>query len=294
MFFRFFLVDIVVVAIRIAVAVLSNSMAMYVTAAKALISIITAFISWISLRFAARQEDDVYNYGMGKMESLSSITKGSALLISFAIIIYTSVGRLFMPVALGRTGMLIAIGFSFFFTCGNIYRWFRLRRHLTADERSPVLISQYKATNASIIVNAGSFLAVSLSLVLAGYAWADYIDPVLSLLLSGYTLLNAYLIMSTSVGDLLDRTADESIQLIIMKALVEFFDEYTQVLGIRSRKSGGTIFVEIFLEFESGRTIGDLQVVIDRMQRSLEGKIRNSRITIVPRAAPEPVPDSRQ
>lgn len=285
MFFRFFLIDIVVVVIRIVVAVLSNSMAMYATAAKSIISIITAFISWISLKLSGRQENDAYNYGLGKLESLSSIVKASALLISFAIIIYTSIGRLYLPVAMGGHGAYIAMGFSLFFTLGNAYRWFRLRKCLTADERSPVLVSQYQATNASIIVNAGSFLAIALSLCLAGYPWAGYIDPVVSILLSGFILLNAYLIMSNSMGDLLDRSADESIQLIIMGALAEFFDEYTQVLGIRSRKSGGTIFIEIVLEFESGRTLGDIQAVIDRMQRSLEGKISNSRITIIPRAA---------
>jgi divalent metal cation (Fe/Co/Zn/Cd) transporter len=186
---------------------------------------------------------------------------------------------------MGGDGAYIAMGFSLFFTCGNVFRWFRLRKCMAADERSPVLMSQYKATNASIIVNAGSFLAIALSLLLAGYSWAGYIDPVVSILLSGFILLNAYLIMSSSMGDLLDRSADESIQLIIMGALAEFFDEYTQVLGIRSRKSGGTIFIEIVLEFENSRTIGDIQAVTDRMQRSLEGKVGNSRITIIPRAA---------
>lgn len=286
MFFRFFVIDVFVVAIRIAVAVLSNSMAMYATAAKSIISIITAFITWISLRLSGRRENDSYNYGLGKMESLSSIIKGSALLISFAIIVYTSISRLYLPVYMGGHGAAIAIGFSFFFTCGNIYRWLRLRKVMSADERSPVLISQYKATNASIIVNAGSFLAVSLSVLLSGYAWAGYIDPVVSILLSGFILLNAYMIMSSSMGDLLDRSADESIQLIIMGSLAEFFDEYTQVLGIRSRKSGGTLFVEIELEFDSSRSLGDIQAVVDKMQRGLEGKITNSRITIIPRASP--------
>ena len=47
-----------------------------------------------------------------------------------------------------------------------------------------------------------------------------------------------------------------------MGALAEFFDEYTQVLGIRSRKSGGTIFIEIVLEFENGRP---KKMVADRL-----------------------------
>ena len=128
-----------------------------------------------------------------------------------------------------------------------------------------------------------------LSVLLAGFWFGPYIDPVMSVLLSGFILIFAYSILSSSMTDLLDKTLDESMQLLIVRALAEFFDEYTQILGVRSRRSGGIVFVEIILEFEAGRQIGDIQRVIDRMQQSLEAKIQNSRITIVPRSA-EAVP----
>ena len=283
--FNFFVIDMIVVVIRIAVSVLSNSMAMYTTAARAIISLLTAFIAWVCMRFASKDESDAFNYGYGKLETISSVMKGAALLISFIIIMYTALDRLNHPGKLTPVGAEIAIAFSFFFTCGNVYRWFRIRRILSSGDRSPVLWSQYKATNASVIVNAGSFLSVLLSVLLAGYWFGPYIDPVMSILLSGFILIFAYSILSNSMTDLLDKALDESMQLLIVRALAEFFDEYTQILGVRSRRSGGMVFVEIILEFEADRPIGDIQRVIDRMQQSLEGKIQNSRITIVPRSA---------
>jgi cation diffusion facilitator family transporter len=283
--FNFFIIDILVCIVRIAVAVGSNSMAMYTTAARAGISILTAFVAWVCMRFASRDESDAFNYGYGKLESISSIVKGAALLISFIIIMYVATGRLSHPGKLTPVGAEIAIAFSLFFTCGNIYRWFRIRRFLSNGDRSPVLWSQYRATNASVIVNAGSLLSVLLSVLLAGYWFGPYIDPVMSILLSGFILIFAYSILSSSMTDLLDRALDESIQLLIVRALAEFFDDYTQILGVRSRRSGGMIFVEITLEFEAGRSIGDVQAVVDRMQKSLETKIHDSRITIIPRSS---------
>ncbi|HEY3274949.1 MAG TPA: cation diffusion facilitator family transporter [Methanocella sp.] len=285
MLFNFFLIDLIVCAIRIAIAIFSNSMAMYTTAARAVISILTAFIAWICMRFASKDENHAFNYGYGKLESISSTVKGAALLISFILIVYIAIGRLSNPGKLTPVGAEIAIAFSLFFTCGNIYRWLRIRRILSNGERSPVLWSQYKATNASIIVNAGSLLSVLASVLLAGFWFGPYIDPVMSIFLSGFILIFAYSILSSSMTDLLDKTLDESIQLLIVRSLAEFFDEYTQIIGVRSRQSGGMIFVEITLEFEAGRSMGDVQSVVDRMQRSLEAKIQNSRITIVPRSA---------
>ncbi len=93
---------------------------------------------------------------------------------------------------------------------------------------------------------------MSLSLLLASYSWAAYIDPVMSVLLSGFILIFAYSILSSSMTDLLDKALDESMQLLIVRALAEFFDEYTQILGVRSRRSGGEIFIELELEFERG------------------------------------------
>ena len=282
---NFLIIDIIVLLARIVISFASNSMSMYTTSVKAGVSVLTALVSYVSIKWISRGENDSFNYGYGKIESISSVLKASALLLSFAILVYTSLERLSSPVAVNVGGSIVAIAFLLFVTCGGIYRWTRLNRILARGDRSPVLWSQSKATVSSIIVNAGSLLAVLLSILLMQYSWAVYIDPVLSIVLSAYILITAYTIFSGSMGDLLDKTIDESMQMIIVRALAEFFDDYTQILGVRSRRSGGMIFIEIQLEFEADKQIGDVQRVIDRMQRRLEESIKDSKITIIPRAA---------
>jgi hypothetical protein len=44
------------------------------------------------------------------------------------------------------------------------------------------------------------------------------------------------------------------------------------------------IFIEIQLEFEADKQMGDVQNVVDRMQRRLEDSIKDSKITIIPRS----------
>ena len=74
-------------------------------------------------------------------------------------------------------------------------------------------------------------------------------------------------------------------QLIIVRALADHFDDYSQIIRVKSRSSGGLIFVEITLEFDGHKTIAEIQSIINKIQASLESKIKDSRVTIIPRSA---------
>jgi divalent metal cation (Fe/Co/Zn/Cd) transporter len=103
-----------------------------------------------------------------------------------------------------------------------------------------------------------------------------------SLILSFYILGAAYLIGKRSIDELLDKTIDEPLQMMILSELAAYFDEYLEVHGVRSRRTGQFVFIEIFLEFESNKLMGDVQTVINRIKADLEKKIDGSQVMIVP------------
>ena len=86
----------------------------------------------------------------------------------------------------------------------------------------------------------------------------------------------------TSVPDLLDRTLDEELQLVVVRELAEHFDKYEQLHGVRSRRSGGNIYIEIFLEFDGTMQMCDVQDEINRMKKDLETKLPRSSVNIIP------------
>jgi ferrous-iron efflux pump FieF len=129
-------------------------------------------------------------------------------------------------------------------------------------------------------------ISLLISELFRNFPLALYADPVSSLLLCGYILYSAYGLLSASVSDLLDRTLEESLQLTIVRLLGEFFDEYEQVHGVRSRRSGKNIFIEVFLEFDGGKRMADVQYTMDKMANSLERYIPESRVMIVPSTSP--------
>ncbi len=105
-------------------------------------------------------------------------------------------------------------------------------------------------------------------------------------LIVGFLIFSAYGVVSTSLGDLLDRTLDESLQLIIVRALARHFDEYAGFHGLRSRRSGRDVYIEIFLEFDGTRPMSDVQRSIDAMASTIEQDIPGSHAVICPTTRP--------
>jgi len=78
----------------------------------------------------------------------------------------------------------------------------------------------------------------------------------------------------------MDRTLEEENQIIILRELAGHFEEYEELHGIRSRRSGSKVFIEIFLEFDPEDTMAEIQKTAAEIRRNIETKINNSSVTI--------------
>lgn len=88
-------------------------------------------------------------------------------------------------------------------------------------------------------------LSLSLSLALADQAWSVCIDPLATLVIAGSILASAIGVFSSSVCDLLDGTLEEKDKLDIMRELVLHFERYEVLYGVRSRRAGNRVFIDI-------------------------------------------------
>jgi divalent metal cation (Fe/Co/Zn/Cd) transporter len=136
-------------------------------------------------------------------------------------------------------------------------------------------------TIASILV----IVSLAMSAIFSDQPWASYIDPLGSVLIGLFIVQSIYNISAMSVYDLLDRALEESLQLVILRELAGYFDEYEAIHGIRSRRSGANVYIEIFLEFDGEKKMAEVQAVISSMKANLEKKISGSEIVISPATA---------
>ncbi len=242
---------------------------------------IANFLSWLTIRKVYNGKNNKYDYGFGKLENMSSLFVAGVLTVSFIVIITSTYTRFIEPSGIGFTGALVGIGSTIFSLSINITMWIKFHR-LSKQNYSPVIESQWRLFRAKSIVNFCVLISLGMCVLLRDYEWSVYIDPTGSLVISGFLLYSAYSVISMSLYDLLDKTVEESIQLIILRELAENFHNYNQVHRIRSRRSGGKIYIEIFLEFEGEKKMKHVQAVIDRMKTGLESRISGSFVAIIP------------
>lgn len=248
---------------------------------KTLIEFAAVLLSWLVLRRIRRGQSHAYDYdyGIGKLENLSSLFVSLLMLVCLGIVIVNAVYNLIHPSHISGPGVWVSMVSQVVYAGVNGVLCLRSRR-AAAAESSPVMASQASLFFTKTVANIFILVSLVLSLSLSRFSWALYIDPLASLLIAGSILLAASGIFTHSCRDLLDRTLEEEHQILILRELTRHFHEYENLHDIRSRRSGSHVFIEILLEFTADRKVGEVQEIVERMCRSLEQQISNSRVTI--------------
>jgi cation diffusion facilitator family transporter len=244
---------------------------------------VASFLSWLTIRKLRRGKSFDYNYGQGKLENISSLAVAGAMALSWVIVTWSAVERFRRPSQIG------SIGFALFVTGGagliNVWLW-RRNRALAHKDPSPIIASQLRLYRTKTIANVCVVTSLILSAVFRGRFWAPYLDPAGAIIISGFLLLSAYHVVTDSIHDLLDRTLDESLQLVIVAELAAWFNDYVALHGVRSRRSGSNVYIEIFMEFDGDQRMSEVQASINHMKTSLEKKIQGSQVVIAPATEP--------
>lgn len=240
---------------------------------------IAVLLAWLSLRRIVHGRNEAFDYGIGKLESLSSVFVGVLMLLGVCVIVVNASLNLMSPSHISGPGVYISGVAQVVFGVINTRMALDAQRLLQAGP-SPILAAQRQLFASRAFGNLFIFLSLACSMLLHDYPWSVYIDPVASLIVAGFIAVSAYGVFTNSFADLLDKTLDEELQMRITSELVAHFHEYDNLHGIRSRRSGSQVFVEIFLECDPERRVGDVQAFFDRLRTGLEAKIPNSRVVV--------------
>lgn len=246
---------------------------------KTFLEFTAVFLSWWAIRRMARGAGGRFDYGLGKMENLTSLGVGVLMTVCLLIITANAVRNVLHPAHIAGIGVTISLAAQVVYAAINGTVAHRSRRAARA-EHSPLLEAQARLHFTRAAANVFILLSLGLSLALARYGWVRFIDPAASLVIAGSILMAALGIFSTSVGDLLDRTLEESDQLLILRELARHFHDYEFLHGIRSRRAGAEVYIDILLEFDPEKKAGEVQAVAKSLRHRIEGQIRNSHVTV--------------
>ncbi|MFZ1128099.1 cation diffusion facilitator family transporter [Methanoregula sp.] len=273
---------------EIAAVVLSGSVTLFADVMKCGNEILATVFALIIILKMKRQANFTYDYGMGKFETFTRTATGAVMLVSIFIIFLTAFNRIFSPEAVRPAGAFIAVPLMIISAIIDTHLWQKNYR-ISKSDPSPIMEAQWRLRRAKAFADIAVLLSLVLSFALAGYSWSVYVDPGVSFIIIGFLLFAGFREISSSLPDLFDKTLEEELQIVILKELSAFFNEYHGFYGVRSRRSGSKIYIDIFLGFDPGLAMGTVQDTSDRLKTSLEGKIPGSIVSVVPtseRSAP--------
>lgn len=269
-------IDLLVTLSALAVA---SSSVLLADSLKTLLEFVAVLLAWLAMRRIEVGADHKFNYGVGKLENLSSLLIGLLMIVCLLIIGGNAVIHIVHPEGISGLGVWISMAVQIVYAFVNGYFYLKNKRMAKA-EASPLMESQASLFFTKAFGNVFILLSLVLSLSLAKYSWSYYIDPLASLIIAASILVSALGIFSSSVFDLLDRSLEESDQIMIMRELALHFDDFDVLHGIRSRRAGSHAFVEIYLEFSPEKKISEVQPVIDHIRSNLESAIQGAKVTI--------------
>jgi ferrous-iron efflux pump FieF len=247
---------------------------------KTTLEFVAVLLAWFAMRRLARGGGGTYEYGVGKLENLSSLFVAVLMILVFLVISANAVRGLVSPSHVGGIGVAISLVAQVVYGGINAWLWRRCRR-AAQDEDSPLMAAQAKLFFTKLFGNVFILASLSSSLALADRAWSVYIDPLASLVIAGSILASAIGVFSSSVYDLLDGTLEEKDKLEIMRELVRHYDRYDVLYGVRSRRAGNRVFIDIHLGFDRERTIGDVEQDIAAIRGAVMPHFRNASVTVV-------------
>lgn len=207
------------IGLKMAAAYVTGSVGFLSDALESVVNLIAAVIAIIALSVAARPADESHNFGHGKAEYFSALVEGAMILVAAAVIIWTSVERLFSPQPLEEVGigLLLTTAASVLNLVVGVALIRVGRRH-----RSVTLQADGQHLLTDVWTSVGVLVGIA-AVWLTGWWW---LDPVIALVVGANILLTGYRLLRGSVSSLLSRSLPDEDLTTLQSVLDGFREEH--------------------------------------------------------------------
>jgi ferrous-iron efflux pump FieF len=248
---------------KAAVAMLTGSLAILATAVDSLMDVACSGLNAYFLRVAASPPDEEHAYGHEKAEALSGVIQAVIIAMTGVWLVGRGISRLVEPeridspdagVIVSVVGLVVSVALV------------ALLRREARRTRSFALRADAFHYVTDVATNTVAGLA------LLGYSLLGWrgLDPVASILIALYIIWSSYEILRDAAQELLDRGLPREVEDEVREMLHGFAPEVRGYRAFRSRRAGGTSFVEF-------RMLVDRSASFERSHEITEAAIKRIR-----------------
>ena len=220
-----------------------------------------------------------YNYGIGKIEAISSLLCDGIVLFGMFLTSCISVYSICFPSK--PSDLLIGVaGFKLYDIIWDL-AFFVKQRKILKNHHSAIIETNYAAALGALLFDVIAFVSLMAMWLLRNNPIGGYISPVVSIFAVVYLTNGCIKRIKTALNELTDKTLPEDQQMKILNILTKHYNIYSQFHSISSRKSGEVTMVDIHLSFEEDARVEDVADLQKQMQEELNSQLGNCVVNII-------------
>jgi cation diffusion facilitator family transporter len=252
----------VLVMIKLAVGIMSGSVAILASAIDSLLDLIISLFNYFALHNAEKDPDEKFHFGRSKLEPLAAVIEGTIISISALFILYEAISKLLYPqeMAFMQAGIYVMIASVIITGCLVAFL------NYVADKTQNMVI---KADALHYKTDLYSNGAVLLALIIIHFTGEEIIDAILGIGIAIYMIYSAVPIIKEGVLMLLDIALEkEEVQKIIQ--IIEDEPEITNYHYLRTRVSGSHIFISYHAVFNTEISLYNAHTIADKIEAKIK------------------------
>ena len=220
-----------------------------------------------------------YNYGVGKIEAISSLLCDSMGFLGLLITLGFSVQAIIIPEQ--PSELVIAVVGLKIINVAFDTAFFVKQRKITKIHNSAISKSNYAEALSALLFDSVALVSLFAMWLLRANSIGGYIAPVVSIFVAIYLMVGYAKRIRQSFIELTDKTLPEEQQMKILAILTRYYSSYSQFHSINSQKSGDITRIDIHLSFEKGTSVDEVISLKKKIQDELNQIFENCSINII-------------
>lgn len=233
---------------------------------------ISSIISLMAYKYSKKSKTEKYQYGFYGIIDITTIAISIMILATSFIILHKAIINIINKSVLQYDlGSILVMTISSLF---SIVIAFVLKQSYKKTKLLVIKgeIAHYSAdgfTNSSVLI----------SMFVCKYIYNSYlVDPIIAIIMSCIIAKPAFEILIEAFNNILSKEVDNEIKEKIVNAIKN--DNIVGYHGLRTRKSGERIFIQMYLEINKNLTFEEAHNIVEELESKIENTIDDSEVII--------------
>ncbi|MDR2781290.1 MAG: cation diffusion facilitator family transporter [Holosporaceae bacterium] len=255
--------------------VMTDSISMRASVIDSTLDALTSFLAYHALVFSSVSFDKEHNYGHEKVEGIMALFQ-CLLVIYSGIMIFIDAYEVFKepkPITNETIGIIVMA-----ISCAAVYQLVYFQQYVAEKTDSVLVKGDSLHYISDLLVN----MCIILSLIVSKFF--IYVDIVCGVIIGGYVLHSAFLILKNAIIDLMDESLPEKIQEDI-KRTIKSVNGIKKIKILKTRSAGMKKYVESRILVDNTISLDEANCITNEIESRLSEMFE--KVDVIVKAEPD-------